>query len=140
MRPVSTVQRALQSLRFVHAAFLISVALCAFTLGRIPVNPSRRPTADPFLSAGVLTLLILGVAFAARLTYVRPALATLRSNPDDAKALLRWRLVAILSALLADCVAVIGVILHVVGGTNVLSGVFLLASAVVLLLWWPRQP
>ena len=85
-------------------------------------------------------MLILGIGFVARLTYVRQGVKTLRSNPEDREALLRWRLVAILSAMLAVCVALIGLILHVVGGTSVQSGVFIVSSAAVLLLWWPRKP
>jgi hypothetical protein len=92
------------------------------------------------IAAVVLALLAVGIGFGARLTYVGPAVETLRSNPEDPGALLRWRLVAILTAMLAECVALIGVVLHVVGGTNAQSGVFILASAAVLLLWWPRRP
>ena len=85
-------------------------------------------------------MMVLGVGFLARLIYVQPSVETLRTNQENAGPLLRWRLGSILSAVLAESAALFGVVIHFVGGPDVRAAIFIGASAVVMLLWLPRQP
>jgi hypothetical protein len=138
--PAATIQNTLRFLRFFHAALLVSIVLYGLLLRLIPVRASQPPSSLMLTAGGALTVMVLGVGFLARLIYVQSSVETLRTDPEDAGAILRWRLGSILSAVLAESAALFGVVIHFVGGPDVQAAIFIGASAVVMLLWWPRQP
>ena len=134
------VQYTLRSLRIVHAAFLFSVALCAVIVVLITPHPSQQLKGSILIGAGAFTLIFLAVGFLMRLTFLQPNLEKLGTNSEDVDALARWRLASVVSAVVAEMSALVGVAVHFAGGTSTQSAIFIALSAVVMLLWWPRQP
>lgn len=99
---VAPILNTLRVLRVFHATLVLSVIVCGLFLRLIPSHPTQLPNFLVLTTAGVLTVAFLGVGLLARLVYLQPALETLRTNPNDVEALVRWRLVSFLSAVLAE--------------------------------------
>ena len=85
-------------------------------------------------------MIFLAVGFLMRLTFLQPNLEKLGTNSEDVDALARWRLASVVSAVVAEMSALVGVAVHFAGGTSTQSAIFIALSAVVMVLWWPRQP
>jgi hypothetical protein len=67
------------------------------------------------------------------------AIVALRRNPQDTQALFRWRQAHILIMVLLLSVALFGFVLRFMGGSFWLALPFYSASALLLLLWAPRE-
>ena len=71
---------------------------------------------------------------------LRLAFETLRTKPDDAGALVRWRRGVIISDCLAEAVVLYGFVVHMLGGTSLQVAPFFISGSTAMLSWWPRQP
>jgi len=75
-----------------------------------------------------------------RRTKIEPAVESLQSNPDDAKALRQWRFGGTLTAMLMELIVVCGFALRFLGAPRVLAMPFYVVGIVLMLLWWPQRP
>jgi hypothetical protein len=136
----ATIPNTLRSLRVFYIALLVSALIYGFLLRLIPASTTHLPSSYVLRAAGTLTFMIFGGGYLARLIYVKPALETLRTSPEDAGALVRWRLGSILSAVFAESAALLGVMIHLVGVPDTQSAILIVAGVAMMLLWWPRKP
>jgi hypothetical protein len=128
-------RKTLHILRF---ALLVSIALYAFIVIRVPSTVIPNP--------GVLRVFILlaVVAIAAilviRRMLVLPSEMVLAERRDDSKGLQRWRAGYIIIYALSESLALYGVALHFLGFTGRQVAPFFLVGAVLLLIFSPRFP
>ncbi|MFZ0979636.1 MAG: hypothetical protein WAN23_09565 [Candidatus Acidiferrales bacterium] len=136
----ATTQKTLRHLRLVYGALIVSIALYLWIVRLIPARPSAR--LDPLVAVvlGIFAVAYLGSAQTIRSRRLRIAFDTLRAKPDDPKSLAGWRAGAFISAALAEGVALLGLVIHFLGG-NILEVIpFFVAGAAAMIVWWPKTP
>ena len=139
-QPVATTEATLRVLRTIHGALFCSILLYVVVIVQISPQDPRGNATVLLTPLGILSVLILGIAFFVRSRKIRPAFETLQTKPDDAESLRRWRVGALVSAALAESVVLYGVAIHFMGGTGRQAAPFFIAGAVAMLAWWPRRP
>lgn len=131
-------QSAARLLQMVRIAMLLSVvAYVAITV----VLPSHA-NSDPviFHAFTVMSITLVAIIFIVRRSFLAPAEAALAVQPDDARALARWRSYNLLQWGLSEAVALYGLVLHFLGFTLVQVAPFFLGSFLLLVFFPPRQP
>ena len=78
------------------------------------------------------------MALVLRSRLLAPCLEILRSNPDDAQALGRWRTGNIVSFVIAEAVALLGFALKFLGASWFVAAPFFATGIFLLLIWTPR--
>lgn len=139
-QPAATTEATLRSLRTVHGALLCSVVLYTIVVVRISPQTSQEFKPALLTPLGIASIVSLGIAFFVRSRTIRPAVEALRTKPDDAESLRRWRVGSVVSAVLAESVVLYGVAIHFMAGTSRQATPFFIVGAVVMLAWWPRRP
>jgi hypothetical protein len=136
----ATPQGILRSLRMLYGSLLASIVLYVYVMKLMPVQVSEplNPLVPWIL--GVLAAADLSMAQVIRSRKLSLALETLRTKPDDVRALGQWRIGAIISVALASSVALFGLVLHFIGGSTWQVAPFMVAGAVAMLIWWPQGP
>jgi hypothetical protein len=135
-----TMQSTLRFLRIVHLILAGSILLYWQLMSLVPAqNPE---TLQPvFLwSLSALSVAELAIGQLMRSRELRIAFEILRTKPDDAASLGRWRRGIIVSDCLALSVVLYGLAVHFLGGTGVQVAPFFIAGAATFLVWWPKQP
>lgn len=104
--------------------------------------PHQQQALGRTVATGIALMSIfqIGIALMIRARMLRPALAALRTTPDDAVAIKRWKSGTIIGDTLAEAVFIEGFALRVLGGALVDAAPFYVAGALLMLLWWPRRP
>lgn len=131
--------RTLRFLRRVHlmllVAMLLSLAIAEGTPHQL-IDMNRA-----FLGGidGVATILA-GVVLYFHLKTIRPALAGLRTKPDDTYFLVRWRKGSVVSYAMALAIVFFGVRLRLLGGTRAVSLPFYCVGTLLMLFLFPRRP
>ena len=132
-----TRQSALLTTRAAQSVLLATIALYATLAERIA--GSAEPS--PLLSAWILCPVALGTVISTlivRRRFLFLANEELSRDPHDAKGLGRWRMVTIMSMVLAMSIGLYGFMLRVTGTVRTIAWPFFLASVVLLLLWRPH--
>lgn len=130
-------QRNLRSLQTVHAAFLF--AAVAYLVVSYVAGPRTQPQPLSFiLGVGVVAISTCAGGIFIRSRFVQPASETLRSNPDDAAAVARWRTGTILSLVFSETVVLYGLALRFIGASWNICGIFYVVGIFLLLAWTPR--
>jgi hypothetical protein len=135
-----TVEGTLRSVRIVHGFLLFTMFLYAVTAEKILPQQARTINSTIGNSFLVLGILVVGVTVLIRAKLVGTALDTLRSSPDDAIALGRWRKGVILTDVLLESVVLYGFALRFLGGTLRQSLPFYASGIGLMILWWPKRP
>jgi uncharacterized membrane protein len=135
-----TVQGTLRMLRTVHGAFMLCIVLYVVVMQMVPAQNAEPLSTNMPLLLGILAVANLASGQMIRSRRLRLAFETLRSKPDDAQSLARWRQGVIIGDSLAQAVVLYGFVVHFLGGTNRQVAPFFIAGAVAMLVWWPVQP
>ncbi|MGC1831360.1 MAG: hypothetical protein WA663_13235 [Candidatus Acidiferrales bacterium] len=106
----------------------------------VPAQGAKPLSTNILLMLGIISAAILGWGQAIRSRRLRLAFETLRTKPDDAESLARWRYGVVLCDTLAQAVVLYGFVIHFIGGTNREVAPFFIAGAVAMVVWWPKQP
>lgn len=129
--------RALRNLRMLHGVFLLTIVLYAAALTQIPAvsHDPQRILLYVFALVAVSDVLL---AFVLRAQLVAAPAHVLLTNPEDANALRKWRSGNLISFVLAETLALLGVLLKFLGfGWNV-AAVYFAAAIVLLMLFTPK--
>jgi hypothetical protein len=114
-----------------------SILLDWHAMGLVPAQNSEPLNPEWLWGLGAVDL---GIGQWLRSRELRIAFGTLRTKPDDALALGRWRRGIILSDCFALTVALFGFSIHMQGGTGRQVAPFFIVGAAAFLVWWPKQP
>ena len=130
-------QLSLRTLRTMHAVLLVSVLLYAFIGEHVehqPLTENQRPLSAMTALAGLVVLL----AAVLRKRMVAPSKEALRKEPNDLRALARWRFGTLFSLVLCEALAMIGFVVRFLGYPLQQAALFYVAAGVLMLVWWPR--
>lgn len=83
-----------------------------------------------------VAMVVIGLVFRRRLL----PRANEGTQPDDPKALVRWRQANILSMVLAVSVSLYGFALRAIGGSPQVTRLFFVGAAILMWVWRPRLP
>lgn len=125
-------------LRLFHRIMLVSVVLYAIA-AEISAKPSGHlpPQLALALTLAAGTLLMVALGF--RMKKVPEAVESIRRNPQDTKALARWRQAHLTTMVLLQSVSLFGFVLQFLGGSFRIALPFYSASFLLLLLLAPRK-
>ena len=133
------VDASLRLLRIIRAALLGFVVLYA-AMGELEGPKEPKDVKQMQLILMVLAVSVVVTLSICRQVKIRPAEDTLRSQPEDAVALARWRAGNIVTFVVAEAVALYGLVLRFLGGTFLQALPFYTAAAVLMLVFTPRRP
>lgn len=128
---------SLRRMRVLQAVFMAIVALYGYAAESLA--PRGVELEAPFLKgvavAAACTVLL---AYFIRRKKLSPALEKLRVNPDDSEALKSWRFTILISLILAETVALFGLLIRITGGSRGASWPFFLVALILMVIWGPR--
>jgi hypothetical protein len=124
-------------MRLVHVIMLAAIVGHLYTAEVLPKHAADLPVTF-VASLSIMAALEVAIAFFFRQRMLPSALETMRSNPEDATALGRWRAANILSMVFAPSVSLLGFVLRFLGGSRPVAWLFFLASIILMWLWRPR--
>jgi hypothetical protein len=138
--PPTTTRGTLRQLQAIHGAMLVSIIMYGVVMSEIkPSDP--EPLSTAFLTGlAFLSVAIVAIGMYLRSKRITPSMETLRMRPDDPTALGQWRIGEISSVALGEAPALFGMVIFLIGGNVKQAVPFLVASFLVLLVWWPKQP
>lgn len=136
----ATTDQMLQFLRIVHGVLMFSIALYVGAIRVISRQTAALSNPNLPIIFGVLAASAIALAFYFRSRFIDSAFDTLRTRPDDAAALKRWRQGVMVSDVLAEAVALYGFALYVMGGQIWQGVAFIVVAELFMVLWWPRRP
>ena len=128
---------ALKRMRVVQAVFMVVVLLYGYAAELLA--PRGVELSAPFLEATVIFVACFAlVAYLIRRKKLYPALEKLRVNADDSEALKSWRTVIMLSLVVAEVVALSGLVIRIMGGSRGVAWPFFVVAFILMLIWGPR--
>jgi hypothetical protein len=134
---VNPIANALRQTRILQLAFLATVPLFVFELSII--HPQPRPFNPVFaLALAFVSATDIGIAFSFRVRKLHAAEERLRSNSQDAAALILWRSGVIISYCFAEAVVLFGFVLKILGGPWNIAGIFFAVGVLLMFAWTPR--
>jgi hypothetical protein len=136
----TTLPANLKQLRLVYGALLSTNVLYLWIVNLMPPAISFRFGFFVTLALAAWAILSLSRAQKIRSSRLLPALEVLRIKIDDRDALARVRTGSVISASLAEAVAVSGFVLHILGRNLEEVLPFFLVSSAALIIWWPKRP
>ena len=128
---------SVRSMRIVHAFLLAAIVGYLYVSERWP-RPTSHPPAVFVETFSILAAIMVVIAIGFRRKLLPSAMDALRHERGDAAALGRWRMANILSMVLAETVALYGLVLRAVGGSRPAAWSFFVVSFILMLLWRPR--
>ncbi len=131
---------AVRVLRILQFALLASIVLYVGLAAILSTPPGRPPAPILLIALTFLAVMNVLVIMVMRRVFVSKAEEILRTNPEDAGALMRWRSGYIVTYAIAESVALYGLVLHFLGFTHVEVTPFFLAGFVLLVFFPPRRP
>ena len=134
------IQSTLRTLRIVHLVMAASILLYWHAMGLVPAQNSEPMNPEWLWGLGALGAVDLVLGQWLRSRELRIAFGTLRTKPDDAPALGRWRRGIILGDCFALSVVLFGFNIHIRGGAGRQVAPFLIVGAAAFIVWWPKQP
>jgi hypothetical protein len=137
----NTLPDALRSARIIWACLLFAQFLY------IPVGRQLFQNAAPTRPDQSFTISIAAAAFAAlalalffRIKLVRRAGESLRTNPNDAAAIARWRKGQLVTMIFAETPSLYGLVLLTTGAPLNQVALFYVAGIAALLFFYPKNP
>jgi len=135
---LTSLDSMVQKSRIIHLAILVSVPFYAFVGEWAGPPPGEIGFLYKILVAAAVADLGLFTFF--RITMLRSAEATLATRPDDAAALGRWFTANVVTFVLCETVALLGLVIRFLGGNLVQAGPFYAVAFLLLLVVTPRRP
>jgi hypothetical protein len=135
---MSAAQENLRSVRIIHAFFLVAAGLNVIVPLRLIHVESQSPPDVFAVAIGFTAAAVIGLAVFFRMRYVQPNTEALRSNPEDAVALAKWRQGTIISLVCCESVVLFGLSLRITGVTWNICGIFYAVGILLLLAWTPK--
>jgi hypothetical protein len=126
-------RKFIQTIRFVLAG---AIAIYALMVLRLPSSATPKPITLRALTVVAVSIVIL--IFVMRRIQVLPTEAILEKQPQDAKALARWRQGYIVTYALRLSIALYGLVLHFFGFPTSQVAPFFVAGFVLILFLGPR--
>jgi hypothetical protein len=126
-------------LRAVQAVMLLAIVLYVLLgekMGSIP----RMTDPTIFYALSMVTVTIVGVILVVRRTLVAQSATILRSRPEDAATLGRWRAGYVMTYALSEAIALFGLVLRMIGFSLSQVAPFYIAGFILLFFFWPRRP
>ena len=140
MQQQTTVEGTLRYLRLVHGMLLFSMVLYPLVAQKLVPHQSTDLNRIFPIALTVLSVALIGIAVLVHTKMTQAAFDVLRTKPDDAASLSRWRQASIISYALSESVVLFGVALWFLGGTLNQSVPFYIAGPALMLFLWPRRP
>jgi hypothetical protein len=130
---------ALKLLRILQWGMLASIVLYV-AVGEL-VRPATRAI-NPSISYTFTTLAValIGIIFVVRRTLVARPGITLAKQPDDLLHLNQWKSGYIVTYVLCEGLALLGLVQRFLGSRLEQSAPYYFGGFVLLLFFWPRQP
>lgn len=130
-------EAALKQMKLIWVVMLLS----AFIYVLLPemIKPSVRPVDEVlFVVLGVMIMANLGVLLVIRRMYVQKAEETLRTSPQDALAILRWRQGHIVTLALGESIVLFGLVLRFIGATAWQAAPWYIVGIAAMLVFRPK--
>ena len=129
----------LQFLRVIQTAFLVAVVIY------IAIAEKAGPREPKDVKQIQILLMLMaatpvGVILFFRQRLIPPAEEVLRTQPEDANALRRWRTANFITLVLAEAVVLYGFVLRFMGGTLLQAAPFYAAGVLLMVVFTPRRP
>jgi hypothetical protein len=127
-------------LNFIRAALLLAIAAYVFlgeTIAPSTLGPTKPMMFQVFALVAVVTIAVM---FVLRRKTISEAMATLRTSPEDASALARWRAGYVITYAMCEAVALYGFVLRMLGFFLPQVAPFYLAAILLMLFYGPRRP
>jgi hypothetical protein len=128
---------SLRRMRVLQAVFMAIVVLYGYAAESLA---PRGVELDAPLFKGIAIAAACAVllAYFMRRKKLSPALEKLRANSDDSEALKSWRSIILVSLILAEAVALFGLLIRIMGGSRGASWPFFLVALILMVIWGPR--
>jgi hypothetical protein len=130
---MQSTRKFIQTVRYILAA---AVVMYLLVILRIPSSTTANPVM--LRALGVLAIAETILIFVLRRIQVLPAEAALESQPQDPKALLRWRQGYVVTYSISLSIALYGLVLHFLGFSLLQILPFFLAGLALILFLRPR--
>lgn len=137
---MDTLDAHVRQLRLFQAVFLFSILVFAGageaigSLGEEPIDPMFR-TVITLVAAGNLVAMVV-----LRRSMVGVAEERLHTHPGDSEAWLKWRAGQFITMVLAETIALFGLVLRVLGAALEYAAMFYVCGVLAILLYTPRAP
>jgi hypothetical protein len=132
----STIKNSsVRSMRIFQSIFLITILGYAYVA---ELSSAPAAVVQPVMigTFSILAVLIVVIAFAFRRRLLPSAIESLQRG--DANGVGRWRTANIFSMVLAESVALFGLVLRIMGGSRRVAWPFFIVAIILLLVWTPR--
>jgi hypothetical protein len=126
-------RRFIQTIRFILLGAIVVYGLLVLQLRS---SATSKPIVLHALTVLAVSLVVL--LFVIRRIQVLPAEAILEKQPQDAKALMRWRQGYLVTYCLSMSIALYGLVLHFLGFSMSQVGPFFVAGIVLILFLSPK--
>jgi len=130
---MESTRRFIQTVRFILLGAIVIYGLIVL---RLPSSATPKPVVLQAITVLAASLVVL--LFVMRRIQVRPAEAILEKQPQDAKALARWRQGHLVTYILSLSIAFYGLVLHFLGFSVSQVAPFFIVGAVLILFLRPR--
>lgn len=130
---------ALRLLRIVQWGMLASIVLYV-AVGEVVRPPTRAINPSVSYTFTTLAVALIGVIFVVRRTLVARPGITLAQQPDDVLNLNQWKSGYIVTYLLCEGLALLGLVQRFMGSRLQQSAPYYFGGFVLMLFFWPRQP
>jgi membrane protein implicated in regulation of membrane protease activity len=127
---------ALRTVRFIQIAMLVSIGIYA-VVGEA-VGSRLTTDARTLYAISFAAISLVGAILVVRKTMVLQSEEELKTRPDDAALLARWKTGYIVTYAFCEALALFGLALRVMGSTLGQVWPYYAGSVVMLLLFWPR--
>ena len=129
----------LRSLRVIQMAFLVAVVIYIAIAEKVGPREPKDVKQIQVLLMVMAASLVGGILFF-RQRLIPPAEEVLRTQPEDANALRRWRTANLITLTLAEAVVLYGLALRFLGGTLLQAAPFYAAGVLLMVVFTPRRP
>ena len=127
----------LRTIRIVWIALLVAAFVYAWLPEQLGVQPKHLDST--FLTVFVILLIAMPatIVIMRKLTIAK-AEPMIRSNPNDAAALLKWRAGQIVTVAMLEGIVLYGLVLRFVGATRTQAAPFYVVGIAGMIIFWPK--
>jgi len=132
--PMEAARKFIQTVRFILLGAIVIYGLIVF---RLPSSATPKPVVLQAITVLAVSLMVL--LFVMRRIQVHSAEAILEKQPQDEKALARWRQGHLVTYTLSLSIALYGLVLHFLGFSASHVAPFFIVGTVLILFLGPRM-
>ncbi len=130
----------LRTMRIIHGAMLLAAFMYVWIAEKLNYGQSPRDISTFYMVLCFQIVLIVVIAFFFRRRFVSASVETLRTDPNNATALGRWRTGQIMSYAFAESVVLFGLVVRFTGATRMQAVPFYVVGILMLLVFYPQEP